>query len=149
MIISNLDAALRYESLHPLLPVLFQYVRTHSFDIVSAGRIELDGTHLYINVSDAVLKPQEKQPLEIHRQYIDVHFPISGNEICGWSHLSDLHTQPSAPYEEATDFALFDEPAQTYFTIRPGQFYICYPEDAHAPIIGEGHLRKLVAKVRI
>ena len=39
--------------------------------------------------------------------------------------------------------------AQTYLTIRPGEFVIVWPEDAHAPIIGEGTLRKLIAKVLI
>ncbi len=33
--------------------------------------------------------------------------------------------------------------------LRPGQFCIVYPEDAHAPMIGEGTERKLICKVRL
>ena len=47
------------------------------------------------------------------------------------------------------DFALYAQKASTYFTVKPGQFYIMFPEDAHAPIIGNGTLRKLIAKVRV
>ena len=36
-----------------------------------------------------------------------------------------------------------------YVTVRPGEFLIVYPEDAHAPIIGRGKLRKLIAKVKL
>ena len=34
------------------------------------------------------------------------------------------------------------------FTLSPGEFVIFFPEDAHAPCIGEGVIRKMVAKVR-
>lgn len=112
------------------------------------GRIEIDGEALFINVDDAEMRPREAQIHEVHRRYIDVHFPLSGTEICGWSPLSSL-TTPLVPYDEPHDRAFYPGPAQTYFTVQPGQFYICFPDDAHAPIIGEGTLRKLVAKVRI
>ena len=94
------------------------------------------------------MRPREAQIHEVHRRYIDVHFPLSGTEICGWSPLSSL-TTPLVPYDEPHDRAFYPGPAQTYFTVQPGQFYICFPDDAHAPIIGEGALRKLVAKVLI
>ena len=53
------------------------------------------------------------------------------------------------PFNEEDDYAVYAEAAQTYLTIRPGEFAIVWPEDAHAPIIGEGTLRKLIAKVLI
>jgi len=33
--------------------------------------------------------------------------------------------------------------------MRPGQCLVVYPEDAHAPLIGNGRIRKLVAKVKL
>ena len=85
-----------------------------------------------------------------HRRYIDIHFPLSGSERVGWSPLEALAAESSRePFDVARDFALYDLPAATYFDVVPGLFYIMYPEDAHAPIIGSGTLRKLVAKVRI
>ena len=32
---------------------------------------------------------------------------------------------------------------------EPGQFVIVYPEDPHAPVIGSGKIRKLIAKVKL
>lgn len=37
----------------------------------------------------------------------------------------------------------------TWVDLYPGQLLIVYPEDPHAPIIGQGKIRKLIAKVKI
>ena len=148
MIIDNICDAARYFPLHPQLNVLFEYIATHDLSSADKGRITIDGEKLFINVADAELKDKEAQKLEVHRRYIDVHFPLSGEETIGWKHLSSL-SEPDAPFDEKDDFALYTEPAQMFFTLKPGQFCLVFPEDAHAPIIGEGTLHKLIAKIEI
>lgn len=149
MILAHIEDSERYFSLHPLFKQLFDYVKTHDLSQVPAERITLDGERLFINVADASLKSPEEQVLEVHRRYIDVHFPLSSNEVMGWSPLQGLQTESVNPFNEEDDYAVYAEPAQTYLTILPGEFAIVWPEDAHAPIIGEGKLRKLIAKVLI
>ena len=148
MILSTLDNAERYFALHPLFNMLFDYVRTHDLSTVAAGRIELQGRDLFINVSDATLKTRDEQKLEVHRAYIDVHIPLSGVEEIGIRSLSTLGDS-DAPFNKQDDFALYSAPAGNYFQVRPNEFCLVYPEDAHAPIIGKGQLRKLIAKIRI
>jgi len=149
MILSTLSESGRIESLHPLLKPLFDYVKGHDFSAVPAGRIVLQGDDLFINVSDATLLAREQQKLEVHRAYIDVHIPLSGPETIGWRPLSSLEGPAEAPFDVENDFALYAAPATSYVDVQPGQFLLVYPEDAHAPVIGTGHLRKLIAKVRI
>lgn len=149
MILAHIEDSERYFSLHPLFKQLFDYVKTHDLSQVPAERITLDGERLFINVADASLKSPEEQVLEVHRHYIDVHFPLSNNEVMGWSPLQGLQTESVNPFNDEDDYAVYAETAQTYLTIRPGEFAIVWPEDAHAPIIGEGKLRKLIAKVLI
>lgn len=148
MILSHISDSSRYESLHPLFKQVFDYIKANDLTKVPAERIVLDGDKLFINVADARLIPAETQKLEVHQKYIDIHFPLSGREIVGWKHLSNLGTS-EAPFDTDNDFALYTEEPTTYFTVMPGEFYIVYPEDAHAPIIGEGTLRKLIVKVMI
>lgn len=131
------------------LKLVFDYVKAHDLTQVPAGRIELDGDRVFINVADATLKSAEEQKLEVHRQYLDVHFPLSGDEIFGWASLDSLTVESDAPFCETNDFALYSAPAATYFTLHPGDFCIVFPEDAHAPVIGEGKLRKAIAKVKL
>ena len=148
MILDTLSNAQRYYALHPLFQQLFEYVLTHDLAEVPAGRITLDGERLFINVNDSQLVPAEEQKLEVHRRYIDVHFPLTCCERVGWSPLEHLG-QSDAPFNDESDFAVYSCSAETYFTMQPGQFCIVWPEDAHAPVIGEGKIRKLVAKVLI
>lgn len=149
MILDTLNNSALTEQLHPLFKQLFDYVKTHDLTQVPAERIVLEADDLFINIADATLKTADEQKLEIHREYIDVHFPLSGDEIVGWTPKENLKTQSEAPFNEQEDFALYAEQAETYFTVSPGQFLVVYPNDAHAPIIGEGTLRKAIAKVRI
>lgn len=149
MIIGSLNNTERIEQLHPLFKQLFDYVRTHDLTQLPAGRLTLSGDDLFINVADATLKTPQDQKLEVHRAYLDVHFPLSGPETIGWSELSTLTIPSDAPFDAAGDYALYSCPASVYFTLHPGEFCIVYPEDAHAPIIGEGSLRKAIAKVRL
>ena len=90
----------------------------------------------------------DKQVLEVHRQYIDIHIPLDGVEVIGWKPLEDC-TNLTKPYDEAADCELYTEPATSYINLQPGQFMIVWPEDPHAPIIGEGKLRKLCVKVKL
>lgn len=149
MVIAHLNDSERYASLHPLFKQLFDYVKSHDLSQVPAERITLDGERLFINVADPTLKAPEDQVLEVHRRYIDVHFPLTGEEIMGWSPMSVLTTESVNPFNEEDDYAIYTEQAQSYHTIHPGEFAIVWPEDAHAPIIGKGTLRKLIAKVLI
>lgn len=148
MILANLSDSARYEALHPLFKKVFDYIREHDFTTIPTGRIELDGSALFINVCDVQLVKAEEQKLEVHRKYIDIHVPVSGEETIGWKHLSDCGDS-EAPFDEDGDFALYAEPASALVNVKPGEFLVVYPEDAHAPLIGSGSRRKLIAKVML
>lgn len=149
MILSKLSDSHLIEALHPSFKSVFDYLKQNDLSKVPTGRITLDTDNIFINIDDAVLRTQSEQVLEIHRQYIDIHIPLSGEEIVGWTPLDDLEVPSNEPFDVKRDFALYAQKASTYFTVKPGQFYIMFPEDAHAPIIGNGTLRKLIAKVRV
>lgn len=148
MILDSIRHAERYYALHPQFRTLFEYVQSHDLSSAPSGRITLEGDELFINVNDATLVPRDSQKLEVHRHYIDVHFPLSGQEECGWTPTDELG-ESDAPFNTEGDYAVYTQPAKTYLSAHPGDFYIVWPEDAHAPAIGEGPLRKLVAKVLI
>ncbi len=149
MILDTISHSGTTEMLGERFRQLFEYLRTHNLTEAPVGRIEIDSDALYINLEDATLRKCEEQLLEVHRRYIDVHFPIDGPETVGWSPLSELSEEKSEGYNAERDFCFYRQSASTYFTVAPGHFYVMFPEDAHAPIIGEGKLRKAVAKIRI
>lgn len=148
MVISNLKNSSRVKALHPLFERLFDYVKSFDFLHAPLGRIELDGENLYIMNSEPDAVPQEKQLLELHHQYIDVHILLEGRERIGWKATEDL-TQEVKAYASEGDCALYSDVPSMWIDLLPGQFVIVYPEDAHAPCIGEGKIRKLTAKVKL
>ncbi|MBR1838707.1 MAG: YhcH/YjgK/YiaL family protein [Bacteroidaceae bacterium] len=148
MILAKLSDSARYESIHPALSALFEYVKTHHLLTAPTGRLSLDDENLFINVVDATLMTKDAQKLEVHRAYIDVHIPLSGSEIIGVRHIDTLD-EPDSPFDESNDCAVYTAPATNYVVVEPGDFLLVFPEDAHAPVIGSGKLRKLIAKVRI
>lgn len=148
MILTTLQDMAQYESLHPLFKPLFDYVKTHDLIQEPLGRIELDGDNLFINNCLSTLIPAEKQVMEMHQEYIDVQIVLEGEEAVGWKALKDVQ-HLCKPYDKEGDYALSDDKPSCYIDIKPGQVYILFPEDAHAPIIGEGQVRKAIGKVKI
>lgn len=148
MVISNLKNTERIECMHPLFKKLFDYVKNNDLLNAELGRIELDGENLFINNVNPECVSKETQVLEAHKRYIDVHFLLQGKEIIGWRAIENC-TKEQKAYDEEGDYALYSDTPTTYVELLPGEFAIVFPEDPHAPVIGEGKIRKLIAKVKI
>jgi YhcH/YjgK/YiaL family protein len=148
LIVSSVSHSDRIEKLHPLFARLFDYVRTHDLLHQPLGRIDIDGDRLFINNSEPTCLTADEQVLEVHRDYIDVHFLLQGEETIGWKDIDDVSNEVKA-YDADADCALYDERATGYVTLHPGQFLVAFPEDPHAPIIGTGKIRKAIAKVKV
>lgn len=148
MILSSLKYAGRVKTLHPFFEKLFEYVATHNLLDSELGKIVIDDDRLFINNINPECVLEFSQKLEVHREYIDVHILLEGKERIGWKDIDSL-TSCVQTYNSETDSALYQDVPTTYVDLLPGQFAIVYPEDAHAPLIGNGRIRKLVAKVKI
>lgn len=148
MIVSNLQNSNRIERLHPRFKILFDYVKEHDLLHEKLGRIDIDGDNLFVMNINPECVAQDKQVLEAHRAYIDVHILLQGAERIGWRAFEDAN-QMIKPYEEEGDCALYSDSPTMLVDLSPGQFMIVYPEDLHAPIIGNGKIRKLIVKVKV
>ena len=131
-----------------MFPMLFEYVKSHNLLEENLGRIELQGNDLYLMNAEVCGADENTQPLEMHRKYIDVHILLRGEEKIGWKAIEDL-SMITKPYEEEGDCALSNDYPTTWVNLRPGQFCIVYPEDPHAPAVGVGKIRKVIAKVAL
>lgn len=148
MVLGQLEHSERIESLHPQFKLVFDYIKSHDLLHAPLERITLDGDKLFINNVNPECVAQEAQPLEAHRDYLDIHILLEGEERIGWKPINNCGT-PSKAYDKEGDYMLFDEPASSYVDLRPGDFAIVWPEDAHAPLIGSGKVRKLIVKAAL
>lgn len=148
MIHSSLKYSSRIETLHPSFKILFDYIKNNDLLNRETGRIELDEDRLYINIIETELIAPGTEILEMHKEYLDIHIPLDTSEIIGWKQ-TDKCNEINTDYDAEKDYMLYNDKPTYYLTIEPDEFFIVYPEDAHAPLIGKGNIRKLIAKVKI
>lgn len=135
----------------PLLPGLAEVHRfLADFDLRSSqpGRYAIDEPRLYAMLMHELGKSADHAKLEVHRQYADVQLLIDGEESLGWKPLADCAT-PVEDYDPGKDIRFFDDPPDTWVTLKPGQFILFGPDDAHAPLVAAAPVRKLVAKIAL
>ena len=146
MIIAKLANADRYAALHPRFAAAFEFIRNFDFAAAAAGPAEVDGERLTINVLRTEGRPVERVKFEAHRRYVDIQFLYSGAEHFAWKLTSEC-TQPVGEFDAAKDVIKYDDAPEDWFALPPGSFALFFPEDAHAPLRGEGPINKLVVKV--
>ena len=148
MIIDTLDNADKYFCLHPRFAKAFEFIKSQNLETIEPGKFEIDGRDLHAAVSlkDGVTRGTAKA--EAHNNYIDIQVCPTGKEELGWKPRNKT-VSPKEAYNAEKDVTFFNDEMDTYFELTAGQFAIFYPEDVHAPMIGEGPVKKLVVKVKI
>ena len=149
MIVDTIDNAVKYFGVHPLFEKAFGYI--NETDLANAeGRFEIDGENLkaiYAN-KDGMTAEQSTAKFECHNRHIDIQLCINGVETIGWKPQEKCIT-PKGEYNPEKDVQFYNDAPDMFFQLTDGQFAIFFPEDVHAPMIGEGAIKKLVIKVKI
>ena len=109
-------------------------------------RYELDNG-IFAVIESYPTKPLSEGRLEAHRKYIDIQICLSGVDNISWKALKDCY-QISKEYNEENDILFFKDKLDASCAIGPGRFAIFFPHDAHAPVIADGPLHKIVVKVK-
>lgn len=148
MILDSLNNTEMVERLHPLFKKTFDYIKSTDFSKVEDGKYELEGSRLFVNVNSLFGKNKSEAAIETHKKYIDIQLPLLGVEKIGWKPSCEL-AEVSVPYDEQKDIAFYVDRPTAFTKIYPGQFVIYFPEDGHAPGIGEGNIRKVIVKVQV
>jgi len=144
MILDELNRAELYEPVHKGFAAAFEFLRRPDLASLPNGKHEIIATQVYAIV-DRGEGRNGVSPLEAHRKYIDVQYVIAGDEKMGWRPLENL--RPSCDYDPARDIQFFHDDPAFWFPVRPGEFAVFLPADAHAPLAGKGPIHKAVVKV--
>lgn len=148
MILDSLENFGMYLSLNPNFAKAMEFLQNNNLEELPLGRNEICGDLVYANVVEAKPKSITDAPIEIHRKYIDVHVPVSGDEQMGYTPIDGL---PYAEFVEADDAALYPASlrAREYFNVKKGEFAVFFPQDGHAPAITDTPLKKIIVKVAV
>ena len=147
MIIDTIDNLGKYVALNPLFADVVDFLKCHDLNTMEAGKYPIKEKDLFLNLQMAKGRSQEAAVLETHVEMIDIQIPLSGDETFGYTPLSDL---PSFDYNAEKDITKYGETkAQTYVTVKPGQFAIFFPQDGHVPCITNvPEIKKAIFKIK-
>ena len=148
MIFSSLSQSQRYRTLHPLFQQAFDYIRDTDLYNMASGRYQLAGEDLIAIVEHVSGRSKEVAKLEAHRRYIDIQLVLEGDETMGWKPLADCFN-PVSEHSEERDIRFFHDAPASWVPVPPDHFCIFFPEDAHAPLVGSGSIRKVIFKVAV
>ena len=150
MIVDTIQNASRYFSLHPLFARAFDYIQQTDLDNIGMGRYEIDGDNLKAIFSDkkGMTAAESTAKFECHNKHIDIQLCINGQEQIGWKPREKCITE-NGGYNTEKDVQFYSDQPDMYFQLTGGQFAIFFPEDVHAPMIGDAEIKKLVIKVKI
>ena len=150
MIVDTIKNAHKYFSVHPLFEKAFEYIQATDLNTVEMGKYEIDGDNLKAIFSnkDGMTAEASTSKFECHDKHIDIQLCIHGVEQMGWKPREDCENE-NGGYNPEKDVQLYNEEPDMFFQLTDGQFAIFFPEDVHAPMIGEGPIKKLVIKVKM
>ena len=142
--IENLD---KYKGFHSGLDKAFDFMEKNDLASLEQGMHEIEGRDIFVISAMATGKAVEDGRLEAHEKYIDIQICLDGVDRIGWRPVSECK-EIDSPYDSERDIMFFKERPDTLLNVRKGLFAVFFPEDAHAPEVGEGTLHKIIFKVK-
>jgi YhcH/YjgK/YiaL family protein len=149
MIIDTIANASKYFPLHPLFARAFDYINQTDLANAPDGKLDIaEGLKAIFSNKAGTTAEASVAKFECHNNHIDIQLCIAGVETMGWKPREKCVTE-NGGYNPEKDVQLYNEQPDMFFKLTAGQFAIFFPEDVHAPMIGDGEIKKLVIKVKI
>ncbi len=149
MIIDTVQNAHKYFSVHPLFERAFEYIKENDLANAADGKSDIaEGLKAIISNAPGKTKETSIAKFECHDKNIDIQLCVSGVETIGWKPREKCII-PNGEYNDEKDVRFFNDEPDMFFSLTNGQFAIFFPEDVHAPMIGDSDIKKLVIKVKI
>ena len=149
MIVDTISNAHKYLSIHPLFAKAFEFIHATDLANYPDGKSDIsEGLKAIFSNKPGVTADTSVSKFECHNNNIDIQLCIKGVDTIGWKPRGKCLIE-NGGYNADKDVQLYNEKPDMYFQLTDGQFAIFFPEDVHAPMIGEGEIKKLVIKVKI
>ena len=148
MILDRIENASLYTAAHPGFAAAFDYLKTVDMATLADGKHAIDGERVFAIVATSAGRSRAGAKLEAHRKYIDVQYTVTGLDEIGMKPTADCR-DVELPFDTERDVTLFTDAPEYWIALKPRTFVVFYPDDAHAPLGGEGDVRKVVVKVAV
>ena len=126
-----------------------KWAKEHDLTGLSAGRHEIDGERLFVNIVEYRTTTAQERFWEAHREYLDVHLMLEGTERIDLNFIQNMDVKE---YAAKDDFLSMDGEKNASVILKPGDFLVCYPTDAHRTAVAadkQENIKKAIFKVKI
>lgn len=145
-----LGSEYKYDLTEPKFKTAFEFLKRDDLAQLAEGWYELDNG-VRASVQRYTTSPAAELDFETHIDYFDVQYVVSGKEIISVVNAEGLVTK--VPYDKGNDIEFYHEPAFSGAVyMRPGDYVVLTPEDAHKPRCAAGEpitVNKIVVKVPV
>jgi YhcH/YjgK/YiaL family protein len=149
MIIDQLSQLQKYIHLHLGFKKAVDFIESNNLDTLNPGEISIDESLRIIVIHDKLVSKEISiAAFECHNRNIDIQIILEGSETIGWKPRNTC-ISAKGEYSAEKDVLFFNDKPDMYFQLQKGQFGIYFPNDVHAPMIGEGSIKKIVMKVLV
>lgn len=150
MILDSINHLHAYASLHPRFAIAIECIKAANYKDLQTGEYKWDGEDIRaIVIHDQLVNEKDSTDyFECHNTFIDIQIVYEGVERVGWKSRSNC-LMPRGEYNAEKDVLFYEDSPELFFELKPSHFAIYFPDDVHAPMIGEGTIKKLVVKVRL
>lgn len=126
MILANLSNRSEYYGIHPMLDRALDLLTPEYLRSVPTEKTEVCGEELFVTRFQLETVPFEQTFYESHRQYLDLHVVTEGMERVDIAHPDGL-----TMHQQQGDFYGYTGQAEQSVLLKPGNFLIVFPGDAH------------------
>lgn len=139
-----------YLGISPNLDIAIEAVSKLNIDTVPFGKVKVDGDRITYSCDIQKTRSEQGVLYEAHRKYMDIHICVTGQERIRLANTGTLTKRKE--YDEKSDMEWFEGQGQWDVTLKAGEFLICFPEDAHMPLLDHGErieYKKIMVKVAV
>ncbi len=126
MIVANIQNKAEYYGIHPELDKALDCLNPEFLEQAATEKTLLDGENLFVTKFHLETVPEEETFFEAHRQYLDIQVVTQGQEREEIAHPDTLTLT-----EHSGDFYGYTGTGEQTVVLRPGNFLIVFPGDAH------------------
>ena len=138
----------KYDLTSPAFHTAFEFLHREKLADMPDGWVELP-RGVRASVQRYVTADARTLAFETHERFFDIQFLASGMEFIGVASRKGL--TPRGPYDSENDVTFYEEPDLAgSVLLRPGDYVILSPQDAHKPRCAVGEpmdVLKIVIKV--
>ena len=151
MIVGKLRDIKRYKGISKNIDTAIDFILNNDLMALPKGKTLIDGTDVYVNRDTYVARPLEECFFENHEHYLDLQIVLKGQEIFGYTDITNPTLKVTTPYNTEKDVTKYSATADTvYFTLDEG-FALVFKEDIHLAKckVNDDIVEKAVIKIRI